>query len=604
MRSLFIIISLFSLLHIQVEAQYWGERALEKSFEQSNLFYNPFFLNPYGIRAFRDIPAGFIDDPINNLNMNPASLPDPDVLPRHIYVDFRGDRHQPDVIHHYWGIRTFNWATSQTASAWFIDPRWFSQAREEPEPFFSAAIMGYPSPNRLSNLFIGLNYQLIYTDERYYHVPADIYRSQFGLAADGRLASGMENVPIIDRLDGSDHMNHQGHFLSGFLGLRLSDNFTIGFRGGFVTIARDGSQGQLRVFDDYFSPGRISQWRNWNDRTQDYMHVDLSGGINILVSENTRIGVTIGWLSGDADQALDRTRFSLYADGEQGTDDRWYYNRLEAEAIQRWDQEGNTWYGSLDATFRLAENQSFILNLSTLTSDIDLRNSSSIMDTAYYASRWTHPDGAWTEHQTISYVIDERTGSGTRDLLTIRTMAAYHWRLDERTRVEFGISGMRHRTNIGTRETVYSERLRDSESVGHWERSYFYFKEEDKDLVWDFSSRRLDLSIPLVIHRELSNILDLTLGINRRLRAWTIDDETIAYVRYREHIENDTYRFDQNFGERFREPRERISESTTSGIIGLTVNLTEQFGIRTLLEPNINDLPKITQWWLAFRMNP
>jgi len=604
MRSYIILLSLLFIMTIPIDAQYWGERALEKSFEQSNLFYNPFYLNPYGIKAFRDIPAGFIDDPINNLNMNPARLPDPEQLPRHIYVDFRGDRHQPDVIHHYWGIRTFNWTTSQTASGWFIDPRWFSQAREEPEPFFSVAMMGYPSPKRFSNLFIGFNYQLIYTDERYYHVPADIYRSQFGLAADGARADGMENVPIIDRLDGSDHMNHQGHFLSSFLGLRLTDNFMLGFRGSLVTIAREGSQGQLRVFDDYHSPGRISRWQNWDDRTQDYMHIDLSAGINISVSEDAAIGATFGRLSGDADQALDRSRYSLYADGDQDIDDRWYHNIMESEAIQRWDQDGNTWYGGLDASFRLTESQSLLLNLTGTVANIDLTNSSSIRDTSHYTSRWTFSDDSWSQHETTSYLIDERTGTGNRDLTTFRAMAAYHWQLDDRTRVEFGIIGMSHTTTIETRETVFAERLRDSESIGNWERTYFYFREEDKDLVWDFYSRRLDLSIPLVIHRKLSDTFDLTLGINRRLQAWTIDDETIAYIRYREHIENDTHQYVQNFGERFREPRERISESTTSGIIGLTVNLTEQFGIRTMIEPNLNDFPKITQWWLAFRMSP
>jgi hypothetical protein len=414
----------------------------------------------------------------------------------------------------------------------------------------------------------------------------------------------MENIPIIDRFDGSDHMHHQGHFLSSFFGFRFTENLTLGFRGSIVSINRDGAHGQLRVLDDYHSPGRISQWQNWSDRTQGYFHFDLSSGINYTVDNKTSIGITVGRLSGEADQILDRTRYSLYAYGNPSIDDSWYHNRMESEAVQRWDQDGNTWYGGVDASFIIADNQSLLFNITGKTAGINLQNRSSIRDTSSYISRWSHSNDSWSEHETTSYLLDERSGRGIRDLTSFRAMAAYHWQLNERTRVEFGIVGTRHKTNIETSETVFAERMRDSESRGNWERHYFYYREEDKDLVWNFSSRRLDLSIPLVIHTKLSDTFNLIAGINRRLQAWTIDDETIAYIRYRDHIENDTRQYDENFGERFREPRERISESTTSGILGLTVNLTEQFGIRTLIEPNLNNFPKITQWWLAFRMNP
>jgi hypothetical protein len=538
-----------AFLCLTAEAQYQRERAVEKSFELSNVFYNPFYLNPYGIRAFSLLPAGFIDDPIGNLNMNPSNLPDQAELPRYIYVDFRGDRHKPEVIQQYWGLRYTDWTMDARALSWYVDPRWYSQAREEPEPVFSMAIMGYPSPERLSNLFAGITYQFMYTDERYYNVPADIYRSQFGFMSDGLRVAGMESVPIIDRADGADHMNHQGHFVSGFIGWRASERFSFGVRGSVVSIEREGSQGRTRMMDDYNRPGQISQFQNWNDRSQNYLHYDVSGGLSLTVSEAMRLGAVFGWLHGDAGQSFDRTQWSLYGDGNPPTAPQFYYNMMDSETRQRWDHDGHTWYSSLASFHRVRENQGLILQVSVQQSNIDLRNSSSIRDTSYYASRYTYSTDSWSRHVSTSSLQDARIGTGTREFTRTQAMAAYHWQLSEKIKTEFGIVVTRHNTTVETVEHVLSETMRESESTGNWPRYHFYYRDEDLDLVWNLTSKRFDLSIPFIIHSQLSDRFELMVGINRQLRAWRIDDVTIAYIRFREHIENDIHQIDENFGE-------------------------------------------------------
>ena len=80
-------------------AQYYGERSTEQSFEQSQIYFNSHFLNPFGIYSFRDVAVGFIDDYFLNLQVNPANLPllgkDKDI---YLYLDFRGDRTEAPVV--------------------------------------------------------------------------------------------------------------------------------------------------------------------------------------------------------------------------------------------------------------------------------------------------------------------------------------------------------------------------------------------------------------------------------------------------------------------------------------------------------------------------
>jgi hypothetical protein len=602
MRFISIVVVL-ALLPAPVLSQYWGERALEKTFEQSDLFYNPYYLNPFGIKSFRDVPAGFIDNPLSNLNLNPALFPDREQLPTYLYIDFRGDRKKPEVIDYYWGLRAYDWASVDRLYMGYIDPRWYTQTREEPEPFFSAAILFHPSMMKKFNLFLGASYQLVYTDERYYTVPADIYKAEFGYLADGARASGVENMPVIDRYKGSDFMHHQGHLYSLFLGIEPISGIRAGIRASAVILDRDGSRGNNYMMDDYYGQGDISRSMNWEDRDQSYSHFDISGGINARVGSELRIGATAGYLTGSGAQNLDRTYYYRYQRDPSQTPTSWWNSFMESGTGQRWDQDGKTMYGGIDFIYYVSETDRIILNVSTRKSEIDLVNSSSIRDTSYYSSRWEYDD--WlSEHRSNSYVIDTRSGTGTRNRSVTQLMLVYQWQLTDRLRLEWGLVGTTEKTTVDTRETVFAEWLSDYESMGTWPYAYYDFRREDKDLAWNFEADRMTLQIPVVLHAKLSDKFDLTAGINRRLRGWTIEDATTAFLRYRERILNGVYSRTEMIAERYTNPRERLTETTTTGIVGLRLNLTTNLGINTLVEPDLNHFPKLHQWWLSFEMRP
>ena len=60
------------LLPVQTFGQYYSERVLEKSFERSNYFFAPNYLNPYSLTTFGTTTPGLIDDPLLNMIVNPA----------------------------------------------------------------------------------------------------------------------------------------------------------------------------------------------------------------------------------------------------------------------------------------------------------------------------------------------------------------------------------------------------------------------------------------------------------------------------------------------------------------------------------------------------
>lgn len=86
-KTLIISALLLFVLVFSVYGQYYGERVLEKSFEQTEFFFTPSYLNPFGIRGFNTVSAGLINDVLLNLQINPANLSMNSDTPNYIYID-------------------------------------------------------------------------------------------------------------------------------------------------------------------------------------------------------------------------------------------------------------------------------------------------------------------------------------------------------------------------------------------------------------------------------------------------------------------------------------------------------------------------------------
>lgn len=182
MNRAFIIVLTFFLLFLPFNvglAQYFGEQVMEKSFEQADFFFTPYRLIPFGIGNFKNSVSGVLDDPLANLDVNPAYLYRDSMQASYVYFDFRSAREireSRDIYFPYpmLGIRTLDLVRMPSY------PRFYVNTRRELEPVISAAYLLRPIEGPLGNLSLGVTYQMVSQDEKYYPIPQDIYKSVLG----------------------------------------------------------------------------------------------------------------------------------------------------------------------------------------------------------------------------------------------------------------------------------------------------------------------------------------------------------------------------------------------------------------------------------------
>ena len=106
-----------------------------------------------------------------------------------------------------------------------------------------------------------------------------------------------------------------------------------------------------------------------------------------------------------------------------------------------------------------------------------------------------------------------------------------------------------------------------------------------------------------------TDALELLFGVNRTMAQWKIDDVTLALFRYRTSSNNGTVVRDENFGERYTQPSEEVSDVRTTFLAGLTVAPSQSLKLRLLMVPNFQDtfqgseLQQL-QWWIGLILMP
>ncbi|MGB9663986.1 MAG: hypothetical protein ACPL25_03545 [Ignavibacteria bacterium] len=87
MKQLIISSLLFSITNL------FAQSILERNLEPSDYYFNRQLLNPYGLRNFKDISPGFIDNVFLNIIINPAKITET-TEKYSFYIDFRGVKEQ------------------------------------------------------------------------------------------------------------------------------------------------------------------------------------------------------------------------------------------------------------------------------------------------------------------------------------------------------------------------------------------------------------------------------------------------------------------------------------------------------------------------------
>jgi len=601
-KSLLIFLILLSQIAF---GQYYNERVLEKSFERTDFFFQPSYVNPYGIGGFGSSAPGLIDDRLLNLQINPAYLVADTGNTNLAYFNFRNSREIQSRDDVYYPL--YRGMDSMISSRmWY--PIYFMNTKKALEPIFSGAYIIHPLGANASRWSLGVTYQIILQDEPYYNIPQDIYKSNLEYDFAGNRIAEESAVPITDRYSGEDEMHQEGHFASLISGFALARRLHLGLRLSRVVFDREGAYGSMNEWDNYYYAGGASTRNYMNSRGQGYGHWDVSGGLNFEMSSGVTAGMMAGYLWGDVSQDVLSENGSFHQYGTIGEGKEWNYYDRDAYDIQSWSHEGSSFYGGINLRANLNSKQTVNLYYHVLAEDVDIRLQSTIRDTSY--SNYYHETINWTYgSESSSALDDQRTGIGTRQGYTHRMTAALQWDLDSRTRLQLGVH-VRHKIReTTTTEDVLADRYSDYtwfDNGGNNNR-YYYASREKKTLRWDFNTHVTTIQIPILLNYRVSKPIEILFGVNRSMKRWNVEDVTLALFDYRVQTHDTKTTTEENFGERYTQPEEKRSDVTTTILGGLTVTPSKHFNVRLLVVPNFIKTYEGTelrefQWWIDFNL--
>jgi len=482
-------------------------------------------------------------------------------------------------------------------------PRLYVNTRRELEPVFSGAVIARPLPSLSNDLYIGATYQMIMQDEKYYDIPQDIYRAVAGYDYSGREAAAAANIPIVDKYSGMDNMHETGQFASGFVRFGLPFGLDVGAKISRVIFSRSGSFGSTNLWQySPYSTG-TSLWSNLEARDQDYAHWDVGGGIGLRINERLTLGVTGGYLWGNATQALHSNDSSFYASSSASYNS--YYNR-SGNTLQEWRHDGTTTYYGADLRAQLSPAVMFTFYYQNQRANVDIGLGSNVLDTSYSTSSWDNSTPGTSFSR--SYLSDTRNGWGKQKLTTNRIAATVQWEINQRVSLSIGAFWDWQEQSINTSEAVLaSSRSRYWYADGSYD--YSYGQEESKSLFWTFRTKRINFQIPIFLSVKATEALEVMFGLDRAAAWWRIDDVTLALYQSRYSMYNGQEQRGENFGERYTEPREEISDIRTTFLAGVAVSPVENLKLRLFMVPNFHDtfdgseLEQL-QWWITLTATP
>lgn len=598
MKKLILILSVFASL---IQAQYYDERTTEQSFEKSDLYFSSHYLNTFGMKNFKDIAVGMVNDPFLNVYLNPALLPDFKERSSIFYLDFRGDRTEEEVVSSY--VMPY-----YTDMMWrpIYDRRWITITRAEPEPTFSFGVLMNPIKDIVENFYIGATYQMLRREEGFYTSPYWIYGSSYMYDSFGNRAEGLAEVPIIDRYSGKDEMTTEAHLISFFSGYKVTNSISVGLYINTVSHSRDG--GYLNSNNDDYGNIDNNIWENKNerDKEQDYSHIDISGGVMFDLTEKLKAGFKFGILNGLAEQKLLSTDYYKNEYNNQSYDS-WSNSYSNSFNRQTWEHDGKNTYFGINFTYKPGDGKTINGYYRYSNGEEEITNSSAIMDTSNYISHWKNSYNNILDihdYNGKSKVSDYRNGTGKRIEDNYEAMVNLAAELTEWSKITAGFYVNKKSYEINTTEpvTAYQYSEYHSKSTGNYNNEYnnLIILEEVKRLEWNYYSDYWTIQIPVILDFTVNQYFGITLGINRMLKNWNIDEETIAYFNYRKRNENGQISQELDFAERYSPADEKYTDNDTDLFVKFYADINSEFRINLLVDPELENLFRISQWWLSF----
>lgn len=587
--------------------QYLDTQVLQKSFERTDFFFRPGWMNPYGLGSFGRSAAGFLRDPLVELQLGPSRAGADTAAAELVYLDFRSttERRSPD--------RVYPLYAAELDAARMVDyypyPVYYREARRLAEPVIAAAAFLRPLPTALPALSVGLTYEAMVDDQDYYRIPQDVYRSVPGADFTGERVADA-TMPITDIYGAENAMHTSGHFPALYAVLGLDGGWRIGVRAAFAIFDRSGSAGSLLD-----QTRTTTEWSSLNrhleERDQRYVHRDLSFGLERTFGQTTA-GVSVGYLDGEARQHLARGDSSFYAWGAVPTEPgegNWSRYWSGGATSSRWREDGGTTHGGVFVRHTSPEGRVVTATWRVERQSVDLAVASALRDSSNSVGRSGNNQDRWANDHS-SRLLDVRSGSGERTGTAHRASLAFEWPLRPGSRLTIGAVLDVDRTTTATSEDVEAYRSLSwrYEYNGNVDRRSERVV-EDKTMEWDFRARRSAIRIPVLFTHQFTPVIGMLVGITREMAEWRIEDETLARIASRTTTINGQTEVRTNFGERYREPVEQRTDVNTDVLLGVTVTPADRFDVRLLLMPSWQDdgygaSVRQYRWWLGLTFRP
>jgi hypothetical protein len=399
-------------------------------------------------------------------------------------------------------------------------------------------------------------------------------------------------------------MHQSGHFVTGFVRYLLPSGIEAGAKISRVMFGRDGSFGSSNLWQySPYSQGS-SLWSNMEAREQSYDHWDLAAGLRYRLTDETTVGGSVGHIWGDANQSLRNNDSSYYAYSSSPSSS--FYNRSE-NALSEWHHAGRTTYGGIDLSSKVTPSSTLTVVYQHQGTTVDIGLGSTILDTSFSTYSWSNA-GVPVSSYSQSYLSDFRQGGGKQTVTTDRLLASVQWDIDAKVSLSIGALLEWQNTETNTTEGVLlHNRSAYWSNDNSW--NYAYGGDESKDLLWTFSAKRSSFQVPVFVTVKAAESLELLFGLNRNMSQWQVDDVTLALFRYRQSMNNGVTTRNENFGERYTQPPEEVTDVRTTFLAGLTVVPSEKLRIRLLMVPNFRDTMQGSeleqmQWWLGVTLKP
>lgn len=573
---------------------------MEKSFEHTDFFFTPSNLLPYGIGRFKITSPGVVNDPLQNLAVNPAWVKVDSGRQGYFYVDFRSARTITEEPNYY----IMPMYSSRLVDAVYMPfPRYYLKTRRELEPVFSGAFLGLPFPETLPNVLIGASYQLLLQDEKYYDVPQDIYRSVLGSDYAGNRMTE-SSLPTVDRYSGEDKMQQKGHLISFFSRYEFPSIGSVGIKIGRVLFDRTGEIGSSNLWSGYTNPSiHTSLWSNNESREQEYDHWEITGGTEFYLNNNFTVGLTAGYLWGTATQVLQRADSSRY-DYPSSSYSNYYTSSSKTK--QDWKHDGGTNLYGFDATWKFSQNLTLRFLYQRLYSSVDLKLGSAISDTSYSRYSSLYNDTMRTSIYNY-YLRDRRNGSGEQTMNMDRALVNVNWRINGQTELSVGVQFNWTKREINTTEKVLADMASYSQSDYYGYYSWQYGSEFSKDMHWNFLAEDFSFHIPVFINIQASDVVSFILGLNRTMVSTNISEVTLVENWYNQNNSNGTITRRENYAERYTTPKVTESDVRTTFLAGITVTPAKEFSLRLQVVPNFKDYydgskMEGLQWWISLKI--